>query len=361
MNVHVTKQFKWEVIMSLRKKHSTVAVIMTVVALFTFTGTGVCKSKATELVWESWTPKGSDLQKSLDWYLREVEKRSGNRIKFKEYWGGSLVSHKDSFNAIITGIADAGTFHVSDETERLKIYGFIGQPFLEEGLLQANLAAYEYAKSAVVKEEIEKFGVVNILPMTLDKFLLYSTKPIRSMEDLKSIKLWVPPTMAQVLSKFGIATVFFPVPELYEAMQRGTIDATLITRAGDIVWSLNEVSKYIYSGQYGMQFIAIAVNKNKFDSLPKDIQKVFFDVADEYVRIYPVDHLDQSPASLAYAAKMEKRGLKIEKLPQEVMDTIINEGAQPIFDKWINDRNKEGIPGQKYFDEYIGLLKKYRE
>ena len=101
-------------------------------------------------------------------------------------------------------------------------------------------------------------------------------KEIKTVDDLKGLKMRIPGLAGEVLAKLGVNVTNIPAGELYTSLDRGTIDALEWVGPGmDIKMGFHKVAPYYYTGWHepasDMQFL---VNKRAFDKLPAEYQAI---------------------------------------------------------------------------------------
>jgi len=101
-------------------------------------------------------------------------------------------------------------------------------------------------------------------------------KEIKSLDDLKGLKMRIPGLAGEVFAKLGVNVTNIPPGELYTALDRGTIDALEWVGPGmDIKMGFHKIAPYYYAGWHEpaseLQFL---VNKAAFDKLPPEYQAV---------------------------------------------------------------------------------------
>ena len=132
-----------------------------------------------------------------------------------------------------------------------------------------------YAKSAAVRKEYDKVHVLGI--WTIDVPIIMTTKkPIKSIADLKGLKLRTPSQMsARSISALGAVPVPMPITKLYNALARGTVDGVLVSPTVLHSFKIKEVTRYFASGiPFGSSPMFIVMNKkswNKLSPAHKDI------------------------------------------------------------------------------------------
>ena len=108
---------------------------------------------------------------------------------------------------------------------------------------------------------------------------------------------------------------------------------------------------------YTLTFV-LAMNKEKYESLPDDLKKV-------------IDDNSGLEFSVFAGVTQEAGDLPARELALDLGNNIITidaEGtkqwralAQPIYDEWVADMNSKGIDGQALIDEAQMLIEKYTE
>ena len=101
-------------------------------------------------------------------------------------------------------------------------------------------------------------------------------KEIKSVEDLKGLKMRVPGFAGEVLAQLGVKPTNIPAGELYTALERRTIDALeWVGPSLDLRMGFHQIAPYYYTGWHEpateLQFL---VNKRTWDRLPADLQEI---------------------------------------------------------------------------------------
>ena len=118
-------------------------------------------------------------------------------------------------------------------------------------------------------------------------------KEIKSLDDLKGLKMRIPGFAGEILSSLGLTVTNIPAGELYTSLERGTIDALEWVGPGmDIKMGFHKVAPYYYTGWHEpateLQFL---VNQKAYNKLPdnyKEMLRVAMRVAayDMYIENY---------------------------------------------------------------------------
>ncbi|PHO09531.1 ABC transporter substrate-binding protein [Malaciobacter canalis] len=148
-------------------------------------------------------------------------------------------------------------------------------------------------------------------------------KEIKSVEDLKGLKIRIPGFAGEIMAKAGALVTNIAPGELYTAFERNTIDALeWVGPSMDINMGFHKVAKYYYTGWHEpaseLQFI---VNKRAYKKLPKNLQEVLvlaFKLAayDMYIQNYDMN------AKAWQKMKKEHPQIKVKSFPEDVKQLL---------------------------------------
>jgi len=138
-------------------------------------------------------------------------------------------------------------------------------------------------------------------------------KPVRRLEDLKGAKIRCTGTSAPIAKALGATPVSMPVADAYDAIKRGVAEGIFISLEAMEGWKLGEVCKYSI-GSYASAYSTIhfiVMNKNKWNALPSDIQKIIEEINGEWILRTGVLWDDKATRSVLdeWAKKTESKGL----------------------------------------------------
>lgn len=164
-------------------------------------------------------------------------------------------------------------------------------------------------------------------------------KEIKSVDDLKGLKIRIPGYAGEIFSKLGAVVTNNIAPgELYTVLERGTVDAvewvapTLDTRMG-----FQKVADYYYSAWHepasDTQFL---INRKAFDKLPKDLQTIVKTAMQAVAADFFYEHYDMNVKALE-KIDSEFKNIKIKKFPPSVLKAM-----KKAYDEIIADLEKKG-------------------
>jgi TRAP-type mannitol/chloroaromatic compound transport system substrate-binding protein len=208
-----------------------------------------------------------------------------------------------------------------------------------------------------MKEVYDKFGVYNYPGgNTGNQMGGWYRKEIKSVEDLKGLKMRIPGLAGEVMAKLGVNVTNIPAGELYTALDRGTIDALEWVGPGmDIKMGFHKVAKYYYTGWHEpaseMQFL---VNKKAFDKLPKEYQTML----EVGMKAAAMDmYIENFAESTEAWAKMKKEypDIQVKTFPKPVLEAL-KKAADEVYAEYAakNPKFKE------IWEDYKAYMKKAR-
>jgi TRAP-type C4-dicarboxylate transport system substrate-binding protein len=197
-------------------------------------------------------------------------------------------------------------------------------------------------------EENHDVIILGVAP--LDPYQLYSRQePILEKDDFAG-KVWATTgsTDAQTIQALGGSPTGMSSSELYLALDRGVIDATprpLITGLGR---SLDEVIKHITLANFLVDTSILAINRDAWERLPDDLQKIILDAASER----DAEQFKMVESFIADAINYyEERGVTIHEMsPQTIAE--LRKASAEVIEKWA-----ETVSGG---DRYLELIESTR-
>jgi TRAP-type C4-dicarboxylate transport system substrate-binding protein len=152
-----------------------------------------------------------------------------------------------------------------------------------------------------------------------------------------------------------------PLPQIPDALSKGTINGCVIPWEVVPSVKVHELTKYhaefdpAGGSLYTTTFV-MAMNKNKYNSLPPDLKKII--------------DANSGMATSAWLGKVQQHGdIAGRKAAQEHGNTIFtvsaNEAqefrrrARPIEVEWVEDMNKRGYDGRKLLETARSLIDKH--
>lgn len=297
----------------------------------------------------------------LDVWADNVEKDSGGRIKVDRYPSMQLGGKPpELMDQAIDGVADIVWTVVGYTPGRYPSTEVFELPFMMTNASAASRAYWEMFETHMKDTE---FKDVHILGTWVHgPGLIHANKEVRTPSDMEGLKIRGGSRLANaLLEKVGATPVGMPVPAVPEGLSKGVIDGTTIpwevTAALKIPELVSNHTEFTGNALYVLTFV-LAMNKDRYDSLPDDLKKVIDDNSGLEFSVFAGTTQADSDGPARQAAL--DRGNNIVTL-NEAETAEWKTVAQPIYDEWVAEMNGKGIDGQALIDEARMLIDKYTE
>lgn len=220
------------------------------------------------------SPSGKLAQQFID----DVETMSGGRLHIEMFFSSSVVKSVETFDAAASGILDGDMTGGAYQTGKNPAFQFVGDimggydtPWQQYAWLYYG-GGYEAANKLYNKYNMQLIGW-----WIYGQESLASAKPLRGVADLKDWKFRSPPGLeTNIFAGLGAKPVVMDFTEVYTALQTGIIDgADASGLANNVSLGLYDVvNNATYPGFHSMPSDHLAIRKDAWDALPKDIQRI---------------------------------------------------------------------------------------
>ena len=285
-------------------------------------------------------------------WAKEVEERSGGRIRITMFHGGTLSNAAQTYEAVVSGVADIG----------MSVFAYTRGRFpLLEGLdlpvgYPDGLTATRVANEMVKKYQPEELSDVHVIYLHAHgPGILASKKSVRSVDEIANMKIRATGLSAKIVTALGATPVSMSQGDTYEALQKGVVDATFCPIETLKGWKQGEVIDYVVDTRaigYTTAMFSV-MNKNTWNSLPKDLQAVINEVSDEWIDRHG-EAWDQSDREGEEFVK--ELGKEFIDLPESEQNALV-EAMDPIYAEYIRSTEEKGLPGEAFLKDLLALLK----
>ena len=230
-----------------------------------FTGTGT--------TFHVWTVHLADL----------ITRMSGGQLTVEAFGGGELVAVFDGPNAVRDGVIDATLSYSTLWTMEYGMPLFTSNPGEFSDVFDFWYWA-KYGGGLEIWRDAVPAGVHILVGGLFDtENFMWSTKPVRSIADLRALKFRMMPLGGDILAANGCSVVFLPAGEIVPSIERGVIDAAEYSiSAMDLTLGFHDVAKYYHKpGWHQPSFLMeLAINGNSWNALPDHLKAIVEAAAD---------------------------------------------------------------------------------
>jgi len=258
-----------------------IALLLVVVALVFATYSLTRAAEVIKLKGANYLPVTHPMSLLSGWFCDEVKKRTNGQVEITYYPGGTLLNPVKMYDGVLTGITDLGLSHIQYTRGRFPVMEVFDLPLgFPSGWVDTRVATDFFNKY-----KPKEFDDVHVLYLSPSGPIILQTisKPVKTLEDVKGIKIRAVGQMADIIQALGGVPVPLQMPDVYDSLFRRVIEGVTVDLSTLKYWKFAEVTKYVTADwQIGTAITFYwVINKKKWDALSPDIQKVFTEVASE--------------------------------------------------------------------------------
>lgn len=288
-----------------------------------------------------------------------VEKMTNGRVKVERFMAGALGGPHEQLDLASSGAADIISLHIDQFAQQLPLHQITNTEQLvnsAQGLANVTAIVHELPETKPLLEAEQKKNKIKILNF-------YANGPTgitarfsaKSLADLKGKKVNVIAAFQRdVFKEIGWIPVNVQIPELYEALSRGVIDAIFMATAANVPLKWFEIGKsHLILGVNTVISTPLAFSQDSWNRLPKDIQKAFMDASWETAQ-WSVKQIDMIMKG-TYKA-FEEKGADVVSISKKENDRFFEVLFKYSIKNWLNTCKNAGVEKeaaviQKYWDE----------
>jgi TRAP-type C4-dicarboxylate transport system substrate-binding protein len=292
----------------------------------------------------------------MERWAKEVEKRTNGKVKVQTFPGGTLLPAKNIFDGVISGMADIGNFAMSYQPGRFPISEAVDLPVGFSNARVASLVLFDL----IDKYNAKEFEKVKLLTLfTCPPANLMTSKPVKSLKDLKGMEIRVAGTSVDVLKNLGGSPIAMPQSDTPEALQKGVVKGSFSSM--EVLKDFNYAAYTPYATLLNLQVVSFAVvmNKDKWNALPADAKKVFDDMRREQAE-WTGNYVDNHVKEALVWSKQKYKDFQVFELPK-ADSAEIPKLMQPIIDGYVKKANAAGLPGDQIIKDIYTLKTKYEK
>ncbi|MBW2093862.1 MAG: TRAP transporter substrate-binding protein [Deltaproteobacteria bacterium] len=284
-------------------------------------------------------------------FVKELEERTGGRIKTRYFGGGSLLKPPGMAKGIEMGIADMGFAHVEYSPGRFPVTEVCDLPLGYPSGWVSNHVVNDFYQKFKPKEW-SKLKVLWMHASTPN--VMITTKPVRKLEDLKGLTIRAPGRVGNTVSALGASPAPMPIMEVYDALAKGVVQGVNTPFETLKTFRFAEVAKYTTaSWQVGNVYtFYVAMNKRSYEKIPPDLKGIFDELCGEYKEKFALMWNSVDFDGKDFAAK---KGVKIMHLSPEQVARWKKVTA-PVIDAYVSDMVKKGY-AEKEVRGWISYLR----
>ena len=293
----------------------------------------------------------------LKWFAEQISERTGGKVKIQFFWSESLAKAADMIPALNSGVADIGSVPSTYDPSRTADWTIVDMPNNATDYWCGIKAAFDlYDTDPGLKAEFAKNGIKPLVSYASGNFHFLTKAPVKSLADLKGKRLRVyGGAQLAWLRNVGVNAIFMNYADIYEAVQRGTVDGALATLYLTQAFKHYEVASNMTLMQHGFVVGApqMSINLRVWNTFPDSLKTIFREVGEAHNQKFAKDLMELEGKLVD---QFKAKGMTFYKLSDQD-NKILDEAAQKANAEWIKQMSDRGAPAQQTWDNLQKLNK----
>lgn len=284
-----------------------------------------------------------------------IRERTNGRVEIQVHAGGTLTKAPDVYRGVVSGVSDLGMSCFAYTRGSFPLLEALDLPLGYPNGVTATKAANEIVQQFQPKELAE----VKVMYIHAHgPGMLATNKDVRAFDDIKGLKIRGTGLSAKIIEALGGVAVGLSQPDTYEALRKGTVDATLCPietlqgwKQGEVIKSVTDLSAVGYTTS-----MFVVMNLDTWNRLPKDIQDTIERTNAEWIPKHGEawDVADQKGYEFIAELKHPLYKLSAEDEAKAVA------AVQPILDNYVAQSKEKGLPGAEVLAALQDIIAKAR-
>lgn len=338
-----------------RETTAVLSLIFLLTAAITL-GSWTTAGAATNLTYSIFFPPTHAQTKAAESWAKEIEKRSAGNVKISLFPGGTLTPADQCFDGVVKGISDICMSAFAYNRGRFPVMEALDLPLGYPNGRVATRVANDFYQIMKPKA-LESVKVLYL--HAHGPGLLHTKKPVKTLEEVKGMKIRSTGFSAKVVAALGGVPVAMPQGETYEALSKGIVDGTIGPIEVLKGWKQAEVVKSTtdcFDVGYTTVFFVV-MNLKKWNALAPDVRKVLDDASREWIDVHGKAWDEADKEGRAFTKSL---GNQVITLPAQE-SARWKKAVRPTIEEFVKNAEQKGVPGRKSVKEAEALIAKHRK
>jgi TRAP-type C4-dicarboxylate transport system substrate-binding protein len=286
-------------------------------------------------------------------WIKSIEADGAGTIEMKVYAGGTIGTYRNIYDRLLNGVTDVAYGLFGEYAGQFPKSDVVTLPFETPSSYEAGVALWRLYASGLTADEFSKVHVLGFGRYPYAK--IHARRPVNGIADLKGIKMSAfSRTIGEIIESFGATPVTMPVTEVYQSLQRGLIDATIVAWTGVETYKYYEVAKFHMESPISANSSFLFMNKDAYAKLAGPAKAALDKHAGEPFSKLLGKMFDDSE---------DQAREKVRAMPEHVIKEIPpgelsqwKARTQPVIDAWL----KSTPDGAKVLAAYRAQVAKIR-
>ena len=269
----------------------------------------------------SWPKSLDTLFGGAELVARRVGEITDGKFQIRAFAAGEIVPGLQVLDAVQAGTVEMG--HTAPYYYFGKDPAFsFGTAICFGGNARQQTAWWHFGGGSEAMAPLYKdYGIVALLGgNTACQMGGWWRKEIKSVADMKGVKFRIGGMAGLIMAKLGVVPTQLAAPDIYPALEKGTIDAAeWVGPYDDEKLGLNKVAKYYYYPGFweGGPMLHVMIGEKKWNELPKQYQAALHAACGEANQWMPAKYDALNPPALR---RLVAAGAQLRPFPRSVLE-----------------------------------------
>ena len=223
---------------------------------------------------------------------------------------------------------------------------------------ETKLEVFEAIRDEEIRIIRERFNGQVIVYTFYDDQLIFSKKPLRTLEDFEGMKIRVHSTsLSDLVNNLGAESQFIPFAEVYAALDRGIVEAGFAGGRGTVGQKWYEITDYLHGPLNSNTHGLITINLDKWNEIPADLQQIILEegqkTTEQIIGMLPL--WDQEGIDLNLQGD-GNAGMEFIEFSPEIAAAIRQTAIDIILPNWVERAGGADTEAVQLFNELIGPI-----
>ena len=298
-----------------------------------------------------------------DYFVKNVTERVSAETNYEIDWvksyGGSVISLGNELQGVQDGLVDIGCTILVFEASRLPLQDMVySMPFsCSDPLIVAETVKQMYAEypeftSTYETDYNQKFIGIGVS----DPYGYYSTKEVKSLDDVKGMKIGAAGINLSWIEGSGAVGVQTSLNDTYQNLQTNVCQATIQPTHSCVNLKVYEVAPYYLDANFNVvPFNAITVNMDTWNDLPEEVRTILTEVGEGYLD-YEANYINEIHEQ--DLKELEAKGCTIVTLSREEQEKWAA-SLPDIVNGLVKSLDSAGYNGAEIVEKYYQILESH--
>jgi TRAP-type C4-dicarboxylate transport system substrate-binding protein len=231
------------------------------------------QAEEVKLLFASVSPGGGTNSGFFNRWADKVNTQAAGVIKIDVRDGFQLANFINVYDRVAEDVVQLGWIMPGSIGGKYPFSRVAAMPFLADDVVAASAAMWRLYKTGLLDSEY-----VDVIPLyygTVGSSAIHYGKPPKAPTDLTGLKVNSSTREGgRLIQMMGGAPMTVPPSDVYEALNRGTVNAVMMAWAGSLPLKVNEVTTYHVEGAFGNAAHMVAISRKRYTALPEAGRKV---------------------------------------------------------------------------------------